>query len=284
MAEFVSTSSPASTLTHPERALNAVIRVTASDVRGSKHLLLLRWCEQKKAPGTLRVCVYLWPNCGNRDGILVETSQWIRWKESRHIRAVQRERERVQRRRGRGERPPVWMKVLPTSRGAGAPRRCPVPLMVSASELLITAKEEECGYPIVGSVLDLLFTCCCVMSPWMICVRLCSDLISLISGCLMQQGECLKSFLFLFSTTPSDDRSSATSGLDVADRLTYLEQRMQMQEDEIQLLKMALADVLKRLNISEEHQAAAATATSRRPAGTKGEQLFVCSSTYLMYE
>ncbi|XP_029705249.1 uncharacterized protein isoform X2 [Takifugu rubripes] len=66
-----------------------------------------------------------------------------------------------------------------------------------------------------------------------------------------------------------DDRSSATSGLDVADRLTYLEQRMQMQEDEIQLLKMALADVLKRLNISEEHQAAAATATGRRPTGAK---------------
>lgn len=65
----------------------------------------------------------------------------------------------------------------------------------------------------------------------------------------------------------SDDRSSAASGLDVADRLTYLEQRMQMQEDEIQLLKMALADVLKRLNISEEHQAAA----GRRPLGAKGE-------------
>uniref|UniRef100_A0A3Q3K7T1 EMAP like 1 n=1 Tax=Monopterus albus TaxID=43700 RepID=A0A3Q3K7T1_MONAL len=56
----------------------------------------------------------------------------------------------------------------------------------------------------------------------------------------------------------TDDRSSAASGLDVADRVTYLEQRMQMQEDEIQLLKMALADVLKRLNISEKHQAAAA--------------------------
>ncbi|XP_024234164.1 echinoderm microtubule-associated protein-like 1 isoform X1 [Oncorhynchus tshawytscha] len=53
----------------------------------------------------------------------------------------------------------------------------------------------------------------------------------------------------------TDDRSSAASGIDVADRLTYLEQRMQMQDDEIQLLKMALADVLKRLNISEEHQA-----------------------------
>ncbi|XP_034436288.1 echinoderm microtubule-associated protein-like 1 isoform X1 [Hippoglossus hippoglossus] len=64
----------------------------------------------------------------------------------------------------------------------------------------------------------------------------------------------------------TDDRSSAASGLDVADRLTYLEQRMQMQEDEIQLLKMALADVLKRLNISEEHQAAAAAATAGRRA------------------
>ncbi|XP_021468165.1 uncharacterized protein LOC110529866 isoform X1 [Oncorhynchus mykiss] len=62
----------------------------------------------------------------------------------------------------------------------------------------------------------------------------------------------------------TDDRSSAASGVDVADRLTYLEQRMQMQEDEIQLLKMALADVLKRLNISEEHQAAN---TKKGPAG-----------------
>ncbi|XP_043961943.1 echinoderm microtubule-associated protein-like 1 isoform X2 [Gambusia affinis] len=65
----------------------------------------------------------------------------------------------------------------------------------------------------------------------------------------------------------TDDRSSAASGLDVADRLTYLEQRMQMQEDEIQLLKLALADVLKRLNISEEHQAAAAA--GRRTLGAK---------------
>ncbi|KAI4885403.1 hypothetical protein NFI96_002818 [Prochilodus magdalenae] len=53
-----------------------------------------------------------------------------------------------------------------------------------------------------------------------------------------------------------DDHASAHSGMEVADRLTYLEQRIQMQEDEIQLLKMALADVLKRLNISEEQTAA----------------------------
>lgn len=87
----------------------------------------------------------------------------------------------------------------------------------------------------------------------------------------------------LFSVTSSDDRSSAASGLDVADRLTYLEQRMQMQEDEIQLLKMALADVLKRLNISEEHQAAAAAATTgRRPPGAKGEQRPACRRAFSM--
>ncbi|XP_046877330.1 LOW QUALITY PROTEIN: echinoderm microtubule-associated protein-like 4 [Hypomesus transpacificus] len=63
-----------------------------------------------------------------------------------------------------------------------------------------------------------------------------------------------------------DDHSSAASGVDVVDRLTYLEQRMQMQEDEIQLLKMALSDVLKRLNISEEHQAAA---NRKTPSGSK---------------
>lgn len=65
----------------------------------------------------------------------------------------------------------------------------------------------------------------------------------------------------------TDDRSSAASGLDVADRLTYLEQRMQMQEDEIQLLKMALADVLKRLNITEELQANANATAARRVGG-----------------
>lgn len=122
-----------------------------------------------------------------------------------------------------------------------------------------------------------LFACCCVMS---LCdVLLGSDLDSPLGR---QQQGILKSLLFsliithiLFPFTPSDDRSSAASGLDVADRLTYLEQRIQMQEDEIQLLKMALADVLKRLNISEEHHAAAAT-TSRRPTSAKGEQNSAC--------
>ncbi|XP_015249992.1 PREDICTED: endochitinase A1-like [Cyprinodon variegatus] len=77
----------------------------------------------------------------------------------------------------------------------------------------------------------------------------------------------------------TDDRSSAASGLDVADRLTYLEQRMQMQEDEIQLLKLALADVLKRLNISEEHQAAATAAGGRRTPGAKARPVSLALPT-----
>uniref|UniRef100_A0A671N8C5 Echinoderm microtubule-associated protein-like 1 n=1 Tax=Sinocyclocheilus anshuiensis TaxID=1608454 RepID=A0A671N8C5_9TELE len=50
-----------------------------------------------------------------------------------------------------------------------------------------------------------------------------------------------------------DDSSSAASSMEVTDRIASLEQRVQMQEDEIQLLKSALADVVRRLNISEEH-------------------------------
>ncbi|KAJ7989291.1 hypothetical protein DPEC_G00317960 [Dallia pectoralis] len=50
----------------------------------------------------------------------------------------------------------------------------------------------------------------------------------------------------------NDDSVSAASSMDVTDRISSLEQRVQMQEDEIQLLKSALADVVRRLNISEE--------------------------------
>ncbi|XP_019737679.1 uncharacterized protein LOC109523161 isoform X1 [Hippocampus comes] len=72
------------------------------------------------------------------------------------------------------------------------------------------------------------------------------------------------------SSGSHDGRSSAASNLDVVDRVTYLEQRMQVQEDEIQLLKMTLADVLKRLNISEEHRSANAAASGKRTSGSKG--------------
>ncbi|XP_077096354.1 uncharacterized protein LOC143747456 [Siphateles boraxobius] len=48
----------------------------------------------------------------------------------------------------------------------------------------------------------------------------------------------------------------------LCDRLSLLEQRVQMQDDQIQLLKMAMADVLKRLHISEEQTS---TLGSRAP-------------------
>ncbi|XP_056281737.1 echinoderm microtubule-associated protein-like 1 isoform X5 [Pseudoliparis swirei] len=53
----------------------------------------------------------------------------------------------------------------------------------------------------------------------------------------------------------NDDSASAAGSMEVTDRIASLEQRVQMQEDEIQLLKSALADVVRRLNVSEEQQA-----------------------------
>ncbi|XP_034714672.1 echinoderm microtubule-associated protein-like 1 isoform X11 [Etheostoma cragini] len=53
----------------------------------------------------------------------------------------------------------------------------------------------------------------------------------------------------------NDDSASAASSMEVTDRIASLEQRVQMQEDEIHLLKSALADVVRRLNLSEEQQA-----------------------------
>uniref|UniRef100_A0A8C6YBC4 EMAP like 2 n=1 Tax=Naja naja TaxID=35670 RepID=A0A8C6YBC4_NAJNA len=49
-----------------------------------------------------------------------------------------------------------------------------------------------------------------------------------------------------------DDNLSGLSGMEVDDRISYLEQRLQLQEDEIQVLKAALADVLRRLSTCEE--------------------------------
>uniref|UniRef100_A0A671N825 Echinoderm microtubule-associated protein-like 1 n=1 Tax=Sinocyclocheilus anshuiensis TaxID=1608454 RepID=A0A671N825_9TELE len=68
-----------------------------------------------------------------------------------------------------------------------------------------------------------------------------------------------------------DDSSSAASSMEVTDRIASLEQRVQMQEDEIQLLKSALADVVRRLNISEEQQA-----MLNRKGPTKGTAQTLC--------
>ncbi|XP_028421054.1 echinoderm microtubule-associated protein-like 1 isoform X7 [Perca flavescens] len=56
--------------------------------------------------------------------------------------------------------------------------------------------------------------------------------------------------------------------MEVTDRIASLEQRVQMQEDEIHLLKAALADVVRRLNLSEEQQA-----IGSRRGPTKGPAL-----------
>ncbi|NWJ07004.1 EMAL4 protein, partial [Crypturellus undulatus] len=62
----------------------------------------------------------------------------------------------------------------------------------------------------------------------------------------------------------TDDSISAASTSDVQDRLSALELRVQQQEDEITVLKAALADVLRRLAISEDHVASVRkSATSR---------------------
>ncbi|KAJ8414584.1 hypothetical protein AAFF_G00037860 [Aldrovandia affinis] len=68
----------------------------------------------------------------------------------------------------------------------------------------------------------------------------------------------------------NDDNVSASSAMEVDDRLSHLEQRVQLQEDEIQLLKAALADALRRLGCCEEQGPGAGR---RGAAPTKVRQL-----------
>ncbi|XP_044284682.1 echinoderm microtubule-associated protein-like 4 isoform X2 [Varanus komodoensis] len=76
---------------------------------------------------------------------------------------------------------------------------------------------------------------------------------------------CSSSALMNFCT---DDSISAASTSDVQDRLSALELRVQQQEDEITVLKAALADVLRRLAISEDQAASMKKPTgSKRPPG-----------------
>lgn len=51
--------------------------------------------------------------------------------------------------------------------------------------------------------------------------------------------------------------------MDMEDRISHLEQKLQLQEDEIQLLKSALADALRRLGCCEEQT------LSMQPGGTQ---------------
>lgn len=66
--------------------------------------------------------------------------------------------------------------------------------------------------------------------------------------------------------------------MDMEDRVSHLEQRLQLQEDEIQLLKAALADALRRLGYCEEqsqgkqpvHAGRRSLATTAAAPPTKG--------------
>ncbi|XP_073434074.1 echinoderm microtubule-associated protein-like 1 isoform X4 [Dendrobates tinctorius] len=74
----------------------------------------------------------------------------------------------------------------------------------------------------------------------------------------MEDG--FSSYSSLYDTTSllqfcNDDSASASSSMEVTDRIASLEHRVQIQEDEIQLLKSALANVVRRLNESEEQHA-----------------------------
>ncbi|XP_068440871.1 echinoderm microtubule-associated protein-like 2 isoform X2 [Clinocottus analis] len=64
----------------------------------------------------------------------------------------------------------------------------------------------------------------------------------------------------------NDDTVSAGSNMDMEDRVSHLEQKLQLQEDEIQLLKSALADALRRLGYCEDQSPGAKPgAAARRP-------------------
>uniref|UniRef100_A0A665TL39 EMAP like 2 n=1 Tax=Echeneis naucrates TaxID=173247 RepID=A0A665TL39_ECHNA len=78
-------------------------------------------------------------------------------------------------------------------------------------------------------------------------------------------------------TSCQDDTVSASSNMDMEDRVSHLEQRLQLQEDEIQLLKAALADALRRLGYCEEQslvmQPGSVHGSGRRPLASTASLL-----------
>lgn len=67
----------------------------------------------------------------------------------------------------------------------------------------------------------------------------------------------------------ADDSMSGVSASDVNERLCALELRVQQQEDEVTVMKAALADVLRRLASSED---------GKKPRGGKGTLLYLAWS------
>ncbi|XP_040832507.1 echinoderm microtubule-associated protein-like 2 isoform X1 [Ochotona curzoniae] len=78
-------------------------------------------------------------------------------------------------------------------------------------------------------------------------------------GCGGAMAERGPAFCGLYDTSLlqycNDDNLSGTSGMEVDDRVSALEQRLQLQEDELAVLKAALADALRRLRACEEQGA-----------------------------
>lgn len=66
----------------------------------------------------------------------------------------------------------------------------------------------------------------------------------------------------------TDDSMSGASVSDVNDRLAALELRVQQQEDELMVMKAALADVLRRLDASE----ISAASSTKKQHGSKSKQ------------
>uniref|UniRef100_A0A671MVU4 Echinoderm microtubule-associated protein-like 4 n=1 Tax=Sinocyclocheilus anshuiensis TaxID=1608454 RepID=A0A671MVU4_9TELE len=97
---------------------------------------------------------------------------------------------------------------------------------------------------------------------------------SLINGkCALKNGysgALYEQFIFI-SLSLADDSISAASTSDVQDRLSSLELRVQQQEDELMVMKAALADVLRRLAQSEDSAAAA-----KKQQSSKGNLALPC--------
>uniref|UniRef100_A0A671NSI4 Echinoderm microtubule-associated protein-like 2 n=1 Tax=Sinocyclocheilus anshuiensis TaxID=1608454 RepID=A0A671NSI4_9TELE len=78
----------------------------------------------------------------------------------------------------------------------------------------------------------------------------------------------------------NDDNVSAGSGMEMDDRISHLEQRVQLQEDEIQLMKAALADALRRLGCCEE----ITQSSSKKGGPTKGQSFIMALCLLPLYD
>lgn len=87
-----------------------------------------------------------------------------------------------------------------------------------------------------------------------------------VSGTGVRQSR-LTSDVLVCGRLASDDSMSGASVSDVNDRLAALELRVQQQEDELTVMKAALADVLRRLDASET----SAAATKKQHGGKSKE-------------